>query len=248
MAATGVSVSIRGLRKAFGSQIVLAGVDLEILPGEVFVLMGPSGAGKSVLLRHLIALEWPDAGELRIGGEPVDDSIRDRFRMAYVFQSGGLLNSLTVAENVGLYLAEHGPLSRKEREQRVQEKLSIVGLEASVGSKWPSELSGGMRKRVAIARALTMDPQLVLLDEPTSELDPLAAATVGGEIAALNRRLGATTVVVTHDRDLAFGIAGRIGFLADGRLLALGTPAEIRAHPDPLLRRFLNAEHSPTAV
>lgn len=245
MGATGVSVSIRGLRKAFGSQTVLAGVDLEILTGEIFVLMGPSGAGKSVLLRHLIALEWPDAGELRIGGEPVDDSIRDHFRMAFVFQSGGLLNSLTVAENVGLYLAEHRLVSREEREQRVQEKLALVGLEDSVGRKLPSELSGGMRKRVAIARALTMDPQLVLFDEPTSELDPLAAATVGREIVALNRRLGATTVVVTHDRDLAFGIAHRIGFLAEGRILALGTPAEIRVHTDPLLRRFLNAEFAP---
>lgn len=245
MAVTGVSVSIRELRKSFGAQTVLSGVNLEILPGEIFVLMGPSGAGKSMLLRHLIALEKPDSGELRINGEVVDDSIRDRFHMAFVFQSGGLLNSLTVAENVGLYLAEHRVMNREERERLVLEKLSLVGLDAAVGKKLPSELSGGMRKRVAIARALTMEPQLVLLDEPTSELDPLAAATVGSEIVALNRRLGATTVVVTHDRDLAFGIAGRIGFLADGRILALGTPSEIRAHPDALLRRFLSAEFAP---
>lgn len=246
MANSGVNVSVRGLRKAFGSQSVVAGLDLEIRPGEIFVLMGPSGAGKSIVLRHLIGLEEPDAGEIRVGDRPVDESIRDHIRMAMVFQSGGLLNSLSVAENVGLYLAEHRLVSRTERERLVLEKLALVGLEAGIGAKLPAELSGGMRKRVAIARALTMDPQLVLFDEPTSELDPLAAGTVGREIVALNRRLGATTVVVTHDRDLAFGIAHRIGFLAEGRLLALGTPAEIRASVNARVREFLDAEFLPT--
>ena len=123
MAASGVAVSIRGLRKNYGSQTVLAGLDLDVLPGEIFVLMGPSGAGKSVLLRQLIALDSPDDGEIRIGDAPVDDSIRDRFRMAFVFQSGGLLNSLTVGENVGLYQTEHRLGTRQEREQRVVEML-----------------------------------------------------------------------------------------------------------------------------
>jgi len=245
MPATGVSVSIRGLRKAFGAHVVLEGVDLDIPPGEIFVLMGPSGAGKSVLLRQLSGLEAPDAGRVEIGGRPVDEAIRDHFRLAFVFQSGGLLNSLTVAENVGLYLTEHRLASPVECARRVAEKLALVGLDAGVGGKLPSELSGGMRKRVAIARAMTMDPQLVLFDEPTSELDPLAAATVGREIIQLNQRLGATTVVVTHDRDLAFGIARQMAFMAEGRLVAQGTPAEIRAHPDPLLHRFLNAEFAP---
>ncbi len=246
MGGTGVSVSVRGLRKSFGSQVILAGLDLDVHAGEVLVIMGPSGAGKSILLRHLIGLERPDAGEIRIGDRPVDESIRDTFRLAMVFQSGGLLNSLTVGENVALYLEEHGLAGREERERIVRDKLALVGLDASILHKLPAELSGGMRKRVAIARALTMEPQLVLFDEPTSELDPLVAATVGQEIVALNRRLAATTVVVTHDRDLAFGVAHRIGFLAEGRLLALGTPGEIRQHPDPLLRRFLNAEFVPT--
>lgn len=247
MAALGVSVAVRGLQKAFGSQSVLAGLDLEIRSGEIFVLMGPSGAGKSVVLRHLMGLEKPDAGEIQVGNQPVNDAIRDRFRMAMVFQSGGLLNSLTVVENVGLYLAEHRLVSRAERERLVGEKLALVGLDGGIGLKFPAELSGGMRKRVAIARAMTMEPQLVLFDEPTSELDPLAAAAVGCEILALNRRLGATTIVVTHDRDLAFGIAQRIGFLAEGRLLALGTPAEIRSSPHPLVRQFLAAEYLPAA-
>ena len=241
MDTTGVGVSVRGLTKSYDSQSVLAGLDLEIRPGEIFVLMGPSGAGKSVLLRHLIGLEIPDAGEVRIENQVVEESIRDRFRLAMVFQSGGLLNSLTVNENVGLYLAEHRLVGRADRERIVREKLALVGLDAVVGGKLPGELSGGMRKRVAIARALTMEPQLVLFDEPTAELDPLVAATVGREIVRLNRRLGATTVVVTHDRDLAFGIAHRIGYLTSGRLLAVGTPAEIRDHRHPELQAFLKA-------
>jgi len=248
MSVTGISVSIRGLRKVFGLQAVLDGVDLEIRPGEIFVLMGPSGAGKSVLLRHIIGLETPESGEVWVGERPVNESIRDHFRMGFVFQSGGLLNSLTVAENVGLYLAEHRLASAAERARIVVEKLALVGLEGAVGSKLPAELSGGMRKRVAIARTLTLDPQLVLYDEPTSELDPLAAATVGREIVALNHRLGATTLVVTHDRDLAFGIATRMAFMVDGQLRAIGRPEEIRAHPDPLLRRFLHAEFGPAVT
>lgn len=248
MSATGISVSIRGLRKAFGLQSVLDGVDLEIQPGEIFVLMGPSGAGKSVLLRHIIGLETPDEGEVWVGERPVNESIRDHFRMGFVFQSGGLLNSLTVAENVGLYLSEHRLGTVPDRARIVAEKLALVGLEAGVAEKLPAELSGGMRKRVAIARALTLDPQLVLYDEPTSELDPLAAATVGSEIVALNHRLGATTVVVTHDRDLAFGIATRMAFMVGGRLIAIGRPEEIRGHSDPLLHRFLHAEFAPAGV
>jgi phospholipid/cholesterol/gamma-HCH transport system ATP-binding protein len=159
-----------------------------------------------------------------------------------VFQSGGLLNSLTVAENVGLYLSEHRLKPPAEIEKIVLEKLALVELGAEDAAKYPSELSGGMKKRVAIARALVIEPQLILFDEPTSELDPLVALTIGREILNLNQHIGATTVVVTHDRDLAFGIADRIAFLLEGEIVALGTPDEIRAHPHPLLQRFLKAE------
>jgi phospholipid/cholesterol/gamma-HCH transport system ATP-binding protein len=240
---TGIPVSVRGLRKSFGGEPVLRGLDLEVRAGEIFALMGPSGSGKSVFLRHLIGLEKPDEGDIRVAGEPVgDEGIGDRFRLAMVFQSGGLLNSLTVAENVGLYLSEHRLKPAADIEKIVLEKLALVELGLEDAGKYPSELSGGMKKRVAIARALVIEPQLILFDEPTSELDPLVALTIGREILNLNQRIGATTVVVTHDRDLAFGVADRIAFLLEGEIVALGTPDEIWAHPHPLLQRFLKAE------
>jgi len=239
----GLPVSVRGLRKSFDGRVVLNDLDLDILPGEIFVLMGPSGSGKSVFLRHLIGLEEPDAGEIRVAGERAEPDAADpKHRLAMVFQSGGLLNSLTVEENVGLYLSEHRLKPKDEIARIVAEKLRLVQLGPQDAAKYPSELSGGMRKRAAIARALVMEPQLVLFDEPTSELDPLVALTIGREIISLNQRTGATVVVVTHDRDLAFGIADRLAFLSEGRLLALGTAAELRASPVPLLQQFLAAE------
>ncbi len=244
--ATGIPVAVRGLRKSFGDQAVLKGVDLDIRAGEVFVLMGPSGSGKSVFLRHLIGLEAPDSGEILLGGElATSEGLGERYRLAMVFQSGGLLNSLTVAENVGLYLSEHQLKPTAEIARIVAEKLAAVRLEPSVAAKYPTELSGGMRKRVAIARALVTDPQLVLFDEPTSELDPLVALAIGREIVGLNHRTGATIVVVTHDRDLAFGIADRIAFLDGGEIAAIGTPAEMRASRHPLLQLFLAADFKP---
>lgn len=244
-AASGLPVTVRNLHVAFGRQEVLRGIDLDIHAGEVFVIMGPSGSGKSVFLRQIIGLEQPATGEVLVDGQPVTDETRSRARMAMVFQSGGLLNSLTVGENVGLYLQEHRLRSSQDIGRIVEEKLALVQLPPDTAAKYPTELSGGMRKRVAIARALTIDPQLVLFDEPTSELDPLVALTVGREILRLNRQTQATTVVVTHDRDLAFGIAHRIAFLADGRIQALGNPAEIRANPLPLLQQFLAADFTP---
>lgn len=237
----GVGLSVRQLRKSYGTHKVLDGVSFEVAPGEIFVLMGPSGSGKSVLLRHLIGLEPPDAGEIFIGGEPVHaPGVRDRHHMAMVFQSGALLNSLTVGENVGLYLSEHRLKSPPEIARLVREKLEAVGLKGTE-NKLPAELSGGMKKRVAIARALVSEPQLILYDEPTSELDPVSAVVIGREIAALNRRLGVTSVVVSHDRDLAFGIAGRMAVILEGRLGALGHPDEVRRSADPPVRDFLNA-------
>jgi phospholipid/cholesterol/gamma-HCH transport system ATP-binding protein len=238
----GVSLQVRGLRKSFGGQEVLKGIDLDVRPGEIFVIMGPSGSGKSVLLKHLIGLELPDAGEILINGEPVTSpEVAAKYRMALVFQSGALLNSLTVGENVGLYLTEHQLKSPEEIEKIVAEKLSDVGLK-DVVDKMPSDLSGGMKKRAAIARALVIEPQLILYDEPTSELDPLSSVVIGEEILHLNQRTGVTSLVVSHDRDLAFGIANRIAMIAEGKILIIGTPDEVKNFKDPLVQKFLHAD------
>jgi phospholipid/cholesterol/gamma-HCH transport system ATP-binding protein len=239
---SGISVQVRGLRKSFAGQEVLKGIDFEVKPGEIFVIMGPSGSGKSVLLKHLIGLEPPDAGEILINGEPIQTpEIAAKYRMALVFQSGALLNSLTVGENVGLYLTEHRLKSPEEIEKIVAEKLEDVGLKGTE-DKMPSDLSGGMKKRAAIARALVIEPQLILYDEPTSELDPLSAVVIGEEILELNRRIHVTSLVVSHDRDLAFGIADRIAVINDGRIMKIGTPDEVKRFDDPLIRKFLNAD------
>lgn len=238
----GVSVQVKGLRKSFEGQEVIKGIDFEVKPGEIFVIMGPSGSGKSVLLKHIIGLEAPDAGEILINGESVgSDDIAAKYRMALVFQSGALLNSLNVGENVGLYLAEHRLKPPEEIERIVAEKLTDVGLKDAL-QKMPSELSGGMKKRVAIARALVIEPQLILYDEPTSELDPLSSMVIGEEILELNQRTGVTSLIVSHDRDLAFGVANRIAVIAEGRIITIGTPDEVKKFNDPLIQQFLHAD------
>jgi phospholipid/cholesterol/gamma-HCH transport system ATP-binding protein len=241
---TGVGVSVTNLRKRFGAQWVLKGINLQVEAGETLVIMGQSGSGKTVLLKHLIGLEIPDEGEILINGTSIlAEQTRDRYRMAMVFQSGALLNSLNVAENVGLYLSEHRLKPPEEISRVVQENLEQVGLKG-MESHYPSELSGGMKKRVAIARALVMEPQLMLYDEPTSELDPVVAVTVVQEILKLKQRLSATTVIVTHDRDLAFGVADRIAIIHEGEILTVGSRDEIRRNPNPVIQRFLTIDFS----
>jgi phospholipid/cholesterol/gamma-HCH transport system ATP-binding protein len=237
-----VGVEVRDLRKNFGTLEVLKGVSFVVQPGELFVIMGPSGSGKSVLLKHIIGLMTPDAGEILIEGEPIQDSdVRDKYRMAMVFQSGALFTSLTVGENVGLYLSEHQLKPPEEIAAVVARALETVGLQG-MEDRSPAELSGGMQKRVAIARALVVEPQVVLFDEPTSELDPLMAVTIGEEIIKLNKRTGATSIVVTHDRDLAFAIAGRVAMIVEGRIILIGTPEQVRRSADPRVQEFIGAE------
>lgn len=237
----GVRVEVNGLSKQFDGQPVLKNLSFEVEPGEIFVFMGPSGSGKSVLLKHLIGLEQPDAGRISINGKPIDEpGVMEQFRLAMVFQSGALLSSLSVGENVGLYLTEHRLKTPDEVAAIVRDKLELVGLE-NVYDKYPSELSGGMKKRVALARALVIEPQLILFDEPTSELDPLIAVTIGEEIANLNARIGVTSIVVTHDRDLAYGIADRIAIIHKGEILVIGKPPEVRNSEHPVVKEFLSA-------
>jgi len=237
-----VGVEVRGLKKRFNRQEVLKGLDFKVEPGEIFVIMGPSGSGKSVLLKEIIGLELPDEGEILINGESIQSpDVMDKYRMAMVFQSGALLNSLTVGENVGLYLSEHRLKKPDEIARIVAENLEIVGLKGTE-EKMPSELSGGMKKRVAIARALIVQPQLILYDEPTSELDPVSAMVIGEEIIKQNKRSHVTSIVVSHDRDLAFGVADRIAVIIEGSIVAIGTPDEVKSKQDPLVQKFLHAD------
>ncbi|MDB6020659.1 MAG: transporter related-protein [Pedosphaera sp.] len=239
----GVSVKVQDLHKSYHGQEVLQGVSFEVKPGETFVIMGPSGSGKSVLLKHIIGLEEPDSGDILINDESIrSQEVMERYRLAMVFQSGGLLNSLTVGENIGLYLTEHRLKPSREIARIVAEKLAIVGLKGTE-DKLPGELSGGMKKRVAIARALVMEPQLILYDEPTSELDPVSAVVIADEIVNLQSQIHVTSIVVSHDRDLAFGVADRIAMINEGRILAIGTPEEVRRNPDPVIQNFLNADY-----
>jgi phospholipid/cholesterol/gamma-HCH transport system ATP-binding protein len=238
----GVSVQVRGIRRSYGAQEVLKGIDLEVRPGEIFVIMGASGSGKSVLLRHIIGLEAPDAGEILVNGESVHSTdVASKYRMALVFQSGALLNSLSVGENVGLYLSEHRLKSPDEIRKIVLDKLEVVGLKGTE-DKLPTELSGGMRKRAAIARALVIEPELILYDEPTSELDPVSSVVIGEEIYQLNKRIGVTSLVVSHDRDLSFGIADRIAVMHEGEIVVIGSPDEVKRSQHPVIRKFIHAD------
>jgi phospholipid/cholesterol/gamma-HCH transport system ATP-binding protein len=254
---SGVRLAVHRLCKSYHGLAVLKGIDFEVNPGEIFVIIGRSGSGKSVLLRQLIGLEEPDQGQVLIEGQPIQSpEITTRYRVAMVFQSGALLTSMTVGENVGFYLAEHHLKSSGEIAEIVSKDLAEVDLQGSE-NKMPDELSGGMRKRVAIARALAVEPQLIFYDEPTSELDPISSVNIVADIVKLNQQTHATTVIVSHDRDLAFGIANHIAMIDEGSILAIGTPDEIKNDPDPRVQQFLNADipkrssasnHLPTPV
>lgn len=235
-----VGVEVRDLQKKYGAQTVLSGISLKIEPGEIFTIMGPSGSGKSVLLRHIVGLETPTAGTVAINGHnPADPDTRDRFAIALVFQAGALFNSLSVYDNLALYPLEHRIGTHAQIRERVLRALKILSLENAL-NKSPSELSGGMKKRVAIARALVMEPQLLLYDEPTSELDPVMSATISEIIATLKQEYQVTTIVVSHDRDLALTISDRVAIMMRGKLLSLTTPAELRLATDPEIVDFLN--------
>ena len=241
----GVGVELAGVRKTYNGQPVLRGVDLVVEAGELLAIVGQSGTGKSVLLRQIIGLEHPEAGRITVGGIQLDryramPPEEKPFRVAMVFQSAALLASLTVAENVGLRLRERGRQSAAEITgiiRRVLEQVELAGTE----DKLPSELSGGMRKRVAIARALAIDPELILYDEPTADLDPILTEQIGQLIARIRSARGTTQIVVTHNLPLARAIADRIAVLAEGRIAECVTPAELPHARHPLTREFLRA-------
>ena len=236
-------IQLLGVHKSFGNQKVLDGLDLEIPDGKVTVLLGRSGSGKSVTLKHLIGLIRPDAGRVLVDGEDITTMAgaalnRVRLKFGMLFQEAALFDSMTVRENVAFPLVEHASLTRREIEERVARALDQVEL-TGAEAKMPSELSGGMKKRVGLARAMIMEPRIILYDEPTSGLDPIMADAINGLIARMQRDLGVTSFVISHDVDLAMHVADKVAVLFRGKILAEGTPDEIRAHEDPFIRQFL---------
>jgi phospholipid/cholesterol/gamma-HCH transport system ATP-binding protein len=236
-------IAIKGLKKRLGSKQVLDGVDLEIETGETMLVMGRSGGGKSVLLKHIIGLMSPDSGSIEVDGEEIVglherdlNEVRKKFGM--LFQSAALFDSMTVGENIGLPLREHTRLTEAQIRERVAERLEWVGL-TGVEDMKPASLSGGMRKRVGLARAIAMDPQFVLYDEPTTGLDPIMADVIDKLIRGLQKRLRVTSVVVTHDLVSANKVADRMALLHGGKVVFLGTPEEVRAARDPIVRQFV---------
>jgi len=245
-----------GIRKAFGEQIVLGGVDLRVERGEMFGVFGPSGTGKSVLLKTTIGLIPPDAGEVEVDGERVvvGDAkalARIRRKVGYVFQNAALFDSLNVWENVetGIPEVELKGMSRRELTRRIWESMELVNLEPEeVIRKLPSELSGGMRKRVGIARAIVGRPQILLWDEPTTGLDPVNTAAVERLIEQLSETLNVTSVIVTHDIEGGLLMCDRVAMLQGGRLRFCGTPDAFRSSSDPLVRAFADRSAAQAAL
>jgi phospholipid/cholesterol/gamma-HCH transport system ATP-binding protein len=238
--ANAVGVKVDGVSKLYGDSKVLRNVSFDVEPGEIFVIMGPSGAGKSVLLRLIAGLDVPSSGTVTVNDkDPCLATTRDAVRLGLVFQAGALFNSLNVYDNLALYPREHRSGDEKAIRDRVMHALKILSVE-DAAKKFPSELSGGMKKRVSIARALVMEPHLLLYDEPTSELDPIMSATISEIIATLKQEYSVTSMVVTHDRGLALTIPNRVGILMGGKLITIGTPDDLRKSQDPRIIDFLN--------
>jgi phospholipid/cholesterol/gamma-HCH transport system ATP-binding protein len=236
-------ISIRRLEKSFGPKRVLRGVDLDVMAGETMVVLGGSGEGKSVLLRHINGLEHPDAGAVWVDGQNLNGLGEEalaavRSKVAMVFQQGALFDSLSVYENIAYPLRKHGERDEDRINRRVREVLALVELSGSEPLH-PAQLSGGMKKRVALARALALAPAAVLFDEPTTGLDPIVGFKILKMIRELQRRLGLTSIVVTHDLRSALYVGDRFALLGQGRIRFIGSAEEVRHSSDALLRQFV---------
>ena len=243
------AITISNLTKSFGNQEVLRNVSFEVPRGQTYCIIGGSGQGKSVLLKHVMRLLVPDSGDIRIDGESIvglsGASLDDiRKKMGMVFQESALFDSMTCLENVAFGLTMHRrDLSAGEIERIAREKIRLVGLNR-VETKYPSEISGGMKKRVGIARAIALEPEILLYDEPTTGLDPILATSIDELILKMKAELHVTSLVITHDMNSAFRIADRILFLYQGKIHFSGTPLEVRETPDPVLGQFVRGETS----
>jgi len=246
-------IRVRGLKTQFGRQVVHDGLDLEVRRGEVLGVVGGSGTGKSVLLRTIIGLNRPVAGTIEVFGQDMSRQSGDQRRAierrwGVLFQDGALFSSLTVAQNIQVPLKEHLALGRTLMDQIAAFKISLVGLPPEAGAKYPSELSGGMRKRAGLARALALDPEILFLDEPTSGLDPIGAANFDRLIRQLQRSLGLTVFLVTHDLDSLVAICDRIAVLAEKRVLVVGDLDRMLRHEHPWIHEYFHGPRARAAL
>jgi phospholipid/cholesterol/gamma-HCH transport system ATP-binding protein len=240
---TDLMIELTDLHKRFGELEVLRGATLSVRRGESMTVIGGSGSGKSVLIKHIIGLLFPDRGIVKVEGQVLNNlderglnEVRKKFGM--LFQMAALFDSLSVWENVGFGLKQHTKLTDKQIRAVATEKLALVGLKG-VEDKMPADLSGGMRKRVGLARAIAMDPAIILYDEPTTGLDPITADAINDLIVDLRKKLGVTSVAITHDMNSAYKISDRIAMLYKGQILEVGTPDEIRNTANPIVKQFI---------
>lgn len=246
-------ISIRGLNNQFGSQVVHENLDLDVRKGEVLGIVGGSGTGKSVMLRTITGLNKARSGQIKVFGKDLTQ-MSDRERREYetrwgvLFQDGALFSSLTVGQNIQVPIKEHLKLPKRMVDDIVSLKLGLVGLPPEAAAKYPSELSGGMRKRAGLARALALDPEIVFLDEPTAGLDPIGAAAFDELILSLKHTLGLTVFMVTHDLDSLFAICDRIAVLAEKRVIVIGTMDEMMRFDHPWVREYFHGPRARAAV
>ena len=259
-ASSEIVIRVRGLANRFGTQVVHEHLDLDVHRGEILGVVGGSGTGKSVLLRSIVGLRHPDAGEVQVFGEnlpslPTERRSQLERRFGVLFQRGALFSSQTMAENVAMPLIEHAGLSREQAEQLATVKLALAGLPRGTEYKLPAELSGGMVKRAALARALALDPEILFLDEPTAGLDPIAAAAFDQLIVTMRNAMGLTVFLVTHDLDTLYTICDRVAVLAQKKVLVAGSLDAVADTDDPWVQMYFHgprgraakkaADHSP---
>jgi phospholipid/cholesterol/gamma-HCH transport system ATP-binding protein len=247
-------IRVQGLQNSFGEQIVHQDLNLEVKRGEILGVVGGSGTGKSVLMRSIIGLQTPDHGEIEVFGQPTigiepTEAVEVRKRWGILFQGGALFSTLTVAENVQVPLKEFYPkLDQALLDEIAAYKVVMTGLPADAGPKYPSELSGGMKKRAGLARALALDPELLFLDEPTAGLDPIGAAAFDELTQSLQKTLGLTVFLITHDLDTLYAICDRVAVLADKKVIAVGTIPELLALDHPWIQEYFNGPRGRAAV
>ena len=248
-----IIVSVRGLANRFGSKTVHEGLDLEVKRGEVLGVIGGSGTGKSVLLRSIVGLHTPNAGEIDVFGQRLNKASREERiaverRWGVMFQDGALFSTMTVRENVMAPMVEHTRIPKPLMRELADLKIRLAGLELEAAAKRPGDLSGGMRKRAALARALALDPELLFLDEPTAGLDPIGAERFDELVRSLNESLGLTIFLVTHDLDTLAATCDRIAVLSDGKVLAIGSLDEVRKNPNPWIQEYFSGPRGRAAA